>query len=143
MDYFILRNSEEKENASLAQAPQNEVGMDPVEVMDISAKAMEEVVEMAEDSVEDIDADDAGNPQLVIEYVNDIYCYLRYVLIIVNISSNSFNFIPRFSHLETVQCIEADYLAGQTEILPKMRAVLIGQLIFIFFVNFNSKTLNL
>ena len=86
MDYFILRNSEEKENASLAQAPQNEVGMDPVEVMDISAKAMEEVVEMAEDSVVDIDADDAGNPQLVVEYVNDIYSYLRYVLIVVNIS---------------------------------------------------------
>jgi len=103
-----LRNSEDKENASLSQAPQNEVRMNPVEVMDISAQAME-VVEMAEDSVEDIDADDAGNPQLVIEYVNDIYCYLR--------------------HLETVQCIEAEYLAGQTEILPKMRAVLIDWLV--------------
>merc|ERR1712096_522996 len=44
-----------------------------------------------------------------IEYVNDIYCYLR--------------------HLETVQCIEAEYLAGQTEILPKMRAVLIDWLV--------------
>jgi len=108
-----LRNSEEKENTSLAKAPQNEVRMDPVEVhvevMDLSAQAMKDVVEMAEDSVEDIDADDAGNPQLVIEYVNDIYCYLR--------------------HLETVQCIEADYLAGQTEILPKMRAVLIDWLV--------------
>ena len=49
--------------------------------MDISAQAME-VVEMADDSVEDIDAEDAGNPQLVVEYVNDIYSYLRYVIII-------------------------------------------------------------
>ena len=52
-----------------------------MEVMDISAQAME-VVEMADDSVEDIDAEDAGNPQLVVEYVNDIYSYLRYVIII-------------------------------------------------------------
>ena len=59
--------------------------------MDISAQAMEEVVEMAEDSVVDIDADDAGNPQLVVEYVNDIYSYLRYVLIVVNISLNRFS----------------------------------------------------
>merc|ERR1719186_1520473 len=80
--------------------------------MDISAQAMEEmeeVVEMAEDSVEDIDVDDAGNPQLVVEYVNDIYNYLR--------------------HLQTVQCVKADYLAGQTEIQPKMRAVLIDWLV--------------
>merc|ERR1719186_27750 len=77
--------------------------------MDISAQAMEEVVEMAEESVVDIDADDAGNPQLVVEYVNDIYSYLR--------------------HLETVQCVKADYLAGQTEILPKMRSVLVDWLI--------------
>merc|ERR1740129_558368 len=69
----------------------------------------EEVVEVAEDSMVDIDADDAGNPQLVVEYVNDIYSYLR--------------------HLETVQCVEADYLAGQTELLPKMRAVLIDWLV--------------
>jgi len=96
------RNSKEKENAGLVQAPKN------VEVMDISAQAME-VVEMADDSVEDIDAEDAGNPQLVVEYVNDIYSYLR--------------------HLETVQCVEADYLAGQTELLPKMRAVLIDWLV--------------
>ena len=47
--------------------------------MDISSQAVEEV-EMQETEVEDIDADDAGNPQLVVEYVNDIYGYLRYVL---------------------------------------------------------------
>merc|ERR1740129_1751534 len=69
----------------------------------------EEVVEVAEDSMVDIDADDAGNPQLVVEYVNDIYSYLR--------------------HVENVQNVEADYLAGQTELLPKMRAVLIDWLV--------------
>ena len=36
-------------------------------------------------------------------------------------------FIVPHSHLETVQCVNADYLAGQTELLPKMRAVLIGK----------------
>eukprot|EP00092_Neocalanus_flemingeri_P040804 GFUD01044421.1.p1 GENE.GFUD01044421.1~~GFUD01044421.1.p1 ORF type:complete len:404 (-),score=135.42 GFUD01044421.1:292-1503(-) len=102
------RNSKEKENAGL-QLPKNEVQIDAVEVMDISSQAVEENIEMQDDSVEDIDADDAGNPQLVVEYVNDIYGYLR--------------------HLETVQYVKADYLAGQTELLPKMRAVLIDWLV--------------
>ena len=30
-----------------------------------------------EEEVEDIDADDVNNPQLVTEYVNEIYSYLR------------------------------------------------------------------
>merc|ERR1719419_2176712 len=64
---------------------------------------------MVDDSVEDIDADDAGNPQLVVEYVNDIYAYLR--------------------QLESEQCVKADYLAGQTEVLPKRRAVLVDWLV--------------
>ena len=34
-----------------------------------------------------------------------------------------------FSHVESVQNVEKDYLSGQTEILPKMRAVLIDWLI--------------
>ena len=29
------------------------------------------------ESIEDIDIEDAGNPQLVVEYVQDIYSYLR------------------------------------------------------------------
>jgi len=103
------RNSKEKENTGLVQQlPKNEIKIDQVEVMDISSQAVEEV-EMEETEVEDIDADDAGNPQLVVEYVNDIYGYLR--------------------HLESVQCVKADYLAGQTELLPKMRAVLIDWLV--------------
>jgi len=102
------RNSKEKENSALVQQlPKNEVKADQVEIMDIS-QAVEDV-QMQETEIEDIDADDAGNPQLVVEYVNDIYGYLR--------------------HLETVQCVNADYLAGQTELLPKMRAVLIDWLV--------------
>ena len=31
-----------------------------------------------EGQVENIDAEDVGNPQLVTEYVNEIYSYLRY-----------------------------------------------------------------
>merc|ERR1712243_116760 len=48
-------------------------------------------------------------PQLVVEYVQDIYNYLR--------------------HVESIQNVEKDYLSGQTEILPKMRAVLVDWLI--------------
>ena len=32
-------------------------------------------------------------------------------------------------HLEEVQCVKSDYLAGQTELLPKMRAILIDWLV--------------
>jgi len=60
-------------------------------------------------SIEDIDIEDAGNPQLVVEYVQDIYNYLR--------------------HVEKVQSIKSEYLSGQNEILPKMRSVLVDWLI--------------
>jgi len=68
-----------------------------------------EQMEVVEPEIEDIDKDDVGNPQLVVEYVHDIYNYLR--------------------HLERVQCVHADYLAGQSVILPKMRAVLVDWMI--------------
>lgn len=55
--------------------------------------------------VENIDADDAENPILVSEYVNDIYSYL-------------------FT-LETQMPIEPDHLRDQKQVVPKMRAVLI------------------
>eukprot|EP00092_Neocalanus_flemingeri_P033604 GFUD01036532.1.p1 GENE.GFUD01036532.1~~GFUD01036532.1.p1 ORF type:complete len:400 (+),score=125.77 GFUD01036532.1:80-1279(+) len=100
------RNSKEKENASV-QLPNNDI--DLVQHIDLSTPAVEDTEEMKDMSVEDIDADDAGNPQLVVEYVNDIYSYLR--------------------HLETVQYVKADYLAGQTVLLPRMRAVLIDWLV--------------
>merc|ERR1719412_557325 len=77
--------------------------------MDISNNEIETQNMEEEEQIEDIDAEDAGNPQLVVEYVNDIYNYLR--------------------HVESVQYVKADYLADQTEILPKMRGVLIDWLI--------------
>lgn len=52
-----------------------------------------------------IDAGDESNPQLVSEYVNDIYAYLL--------------------HLETIHTIGKNHLEGQREVFPKMRAVLI------------------
>merc|ERR1719219_1173842 len=80
-----------------------------IESMDISNNDMDTLPVEAEPEIEDIDVEDAGNPQLVVEYVNDIYNYLR--------------------HVEKVQNVKTDYLSGQTEILPKMRSVLIDWLV--------------
>lgn len=98
----LIRAPKEKENASNMQKPKQ---VD----MDISNNEMDILPMEADPEIEDIDAEDAGNPQLVVEYVNDIYNYLR--------------------HVESVQNVKADYLADQTEILPKMRGVLIDWLI--------------
>jgi len=104
------RNPKEKENsgASIQPIQKNDLKNEKLEVMDISPQIVEDV-QMDDGSIDDIDSDDAGNPQLVVEYVNDIYGYLR--------------------HLESVQNVKPDYLAGQTELLPKMRAVLIDWLV--------------
>merc|ERR1712241_1221752 len=63
--------------------------------------------------IDDIDKDDMENPQLVVEYVNEIYAYLR--------------------QLEIKQEIRPNYLKSKkvekTTILPKMRAVLVDWLI--------------
>lgn len=48
--------------------------------MDVSMKEEEELCQAfseALNNVEDIDAEDGGNPQLCTEYVMDIYNYLR------------------------------------------------------------------
>ncbi|XP_033750893.1 G2/mitotic-specific cyclin-B-like [Pecten maximus] len=57
--------------------------------------------------VQDIDANDKENPQLVSEYVNDIYDYMR--------------------HLEEKYTVQPNYLEGQ-EVSGKMRAILIDWL---------------
>lgn len=57
--------------------------------------------------VEDIDANDHDNPQLVSEYVNEIYEYMR--------------------HLEARLSVRPNYLEG-TEVTGKMRAILIDWL---------------
>ena len=43
--------------------------------METSSQAVESAPQ--ETGIEDIDIEDAGNPQLVVEYVQDIYNYLR------------------------------------------------------------------
>jgi len=100
----VSRKAKEKENASVPEVPKNDV----IESMDVS-NAIDSVSQEDISPIEDIDIEDAGNPQLVVEYVQDIYNYLRQV--------------------ERVQNIRAGYLDGQSEILPKMRSVLIDWLI--------------
>lgn len=74
--------------------------------MDISAR--EDAFSKAMLKFEDIDKNDHENPQLVSEYVNDIYEYMR--------------------QLEVEQCVRTGYLEGQA-INPRMRAILVDWLI--------------
>lgn len=79
--------------------------------MDVSMKEEEELCQAFSDAmldVDDIDADDAENPQLCSAYVKDIYQYLR--------------------QIEVQQSIRARYLEGQ-EINDRMRAILVDWLI--------------
>ncbi|CAC5395051.1 CCNB2 [Mytilus coruscus] len=76
------------------------------ECMDISANK-EEAFSKALSRVEDIDANDKDNPQLVSEYVNEIYDYMR--------------------ELEDKYPVKHGYLEGQ-EITGKMRSILIDWL---------------
>ena len=63
----------DKENAHVEPAkPKN----DQIESMDISNNVVV-VPKGSTPNIEDIDIEDAGNPQLVVEYVQDIYNYLR------------------------------------------------------------------
>ncbi|KAK6476807.1 G2/mitotic-specific cyclin-B2 [Huso huso] len=78
--------------------------------MDVSMKE-EELCQAFSDAmldVDDIDADDAENPQLCSAYVKDIYQYLR--------------------QIEVQQSIRARYLEGQ-EVNDRMRAILVDWLI--------------
>ena len=80
-----------------------DLGKDEVEEMDISG------VNIGYPEIEDIDKDDIGDPQLAVDYVQDIYKYLRF--------------------LEKEQSVKQEYLAGQTVILPKMRRVLVDWIV--------------
>eukprot|EP00062_Callorhinchus_milii_P002288 gi/632938326/ref/XP_007904570.1/ PREDICTED: G2/mitotic-specific cyclin-B2 [Callorhinchus milii] len=75
--------------------------------MDVSIKG-DQAFSDALLGVEDIDAEDADNPQMCSEYIMDIYKYLR--------------------QLEVQQSIKVKYLAGQ-EINERMRAILVDWLI--------------
>ncbi|XP_018009965.1 G2/mitotic-specific cyclin-B [Hyalella azteca] len=59
-------------------------------------------------TVTDIDADDKDNPQLVSEYVNEIYAYMR--------------------SLEIKNCVRRRYLDGHT-VTPRMRTILVDWLV--------------
>jgi len=99
------KNSKDKENEDVSELPLP-AKSEPME----AAFATEASMDVDESKlIEDPDIHDKDNPQLVVEYVNDIYSYLR--------------------TLEVAQSVKSGYLAGQTEILPKMRAVLIDWLV--------------
>jgi len=94
----------EEEQMDISKAETNDV-----EMQDVEAPPSGYSTELM--NVDNIDKDDIENPQLVVEYVNEIYGYLR--------------------HLENVQNVREDYLnkSSGTMILPKMRAVLVDWLI--------------
>merc|ERR1712020_106515 len=99
----VTRLSAEKISRMEQDEPENQdVEMDEVETL-IKNREL----------IDDIDKDDVENPQLVVEYVNEIYAYLR--------------------QLEVTQEIRPNYLKSKkvekTTILPKMRAVLVDWLI--------------
>jgi len=61
-------------------------------------------------NIEDIDSEDVDDPQLVVDYVNEIYEYMRM--------------------MERAQSVKKDYLGGKTGvIIPKMRSVLVEWLV--------------
>jgi len=124
------RLTKQKATTSLANVLNSEVVPKPTRVTRLSAEKISRMeqdepetqdVEMDEvenliknrEPIDDIDKDDMENPQLVVEYVNEIYAYLR--------------------QLEIKQEIRPNYLKSKkvekTTILPKMRAVLVDWLI--------------
>merc|ERR1711862_1086290 len=80
-------------------------------IEDVEMEDLEQVpVATSTAQIENIDQDDVENPQLVVEYVNEIYAYMRY--------------------LEDKQSISEEYLSHvKSTIMPKMRAVLVDWLI--------------
>ncbi|XP_005090733.1 G2/mitotic-specific cyclin-B isoform X2 [Aplysia californica] len=77
----------------------------PMDVSDDGSDAFSKAI--FKEHIEDIDAEDAGNPQLVSLYVNPIYSYMR--------------------QLERKYCIRVKFLEG-SELTGKMRAILIDWL---------------
>ena len=52
-------------------------GMEDVEMAELATPAVQAYSAKYLENVDDIDKDDVENPQLVVEYVNEIYGYLR------------------------------------------------------------------
>jgi hypothetical protein len=81
-------------------------------VMDLSNNSVGDEAfskELLKLNINDIDRDDRDNPQLVSEYVNDIYQYLR--------------------QLETRYVIRETHLSGQSEVTGRMRGILVDWLV--------------
>ena len=64
----MTRKTKDKENAGPELSTE-------IEAMEASTETVSQ--DAGVESIEDIDIEDAGNPQLVVEYVQDIYSYLR------------------------------------------------------------------
>merc|ERR1719461_1447804 len=91
---------------------EQDVSKADIEMADLESKPVVTAYSLSNlENVDNIDKDDVENPQLVVEYVNEIYAYLR--------------------QLETIQDVREDYLnkSTGTSILPKMRTVLVDWLI--------------
>lgn len=91
---------------------EQDVSKADIEMADLESKPVVSAYSLSNlENVDNIDKDDVENPQLVVEYVNEIYAYLR--------------------QLETIQDVREDYLnkSTGTTILPKMRTVLVDWLI--------------
>lgn len=105
------RSTEQKKDELMEQDVSKQI--EDVEMADLAAAPVVKAYSVSNlENVDNIDKDDVENPQLVVEYVNEIYEYLR--------------------QLETIQGVREDYLnksEAKTAILPKMRAVLVDWLI--------------
>jgi len=104
----ITRRSAEKVEDKPVESMEQDVTQ---KIEDVEMEDLEQVpVATSTAQIENIDQDDVENPQLVVEYVNEIYAYMRY--------------------LEDKQSISEEYLSHvKSTIMPKMRAVLVDWLI--------------
>lgn len=105
----ITRRSAEKIEEKPVESMEQDVTQ---KIEDVEMEDVEQVLPIATSTaqIENIDQDDVENPQLVVEYVNEIYAYMRY--------------------LEDKQSISEEYLSHvKSTIMPKMRAVLVDWLI--------------
>ena len=66
-----------KKAAKVTEEPKEKVPVAPFSPMDVSTGGEAFSRQMLPPNVNDIDSEDKDNPQLVSEYVNDIYDYMR------------------------------------------------------------------
>jgi len=110
------RSAESKKEKSIEEVPMDldvSKRMEDVEMAELAAAPVVQAYSAGNlADIEDIDKDDVENPQLVVEYVNEIYAYLR--------------------QLEDAQGVRKDYLTkgvAKTTVTPKNRAVLVDWLV--------------